>query len=397
MAGLIIDAACCVGCRRCVRACATGGIVVEGRLARATDGCVLCGACVDACPVGAISIERDGAAVAAACSGIWVVAELDRAGLLAPVSLELTGRARELAQARGCQVTALVPAHAANLASAAARMLAQAGADEVVTCADARLAEPDAGVAARWVAALARDRAPEAVLVGATAWGRVLAPAIAVELRSGLTADCTMLDIDAVTGLLQQTRPAFGGNLMATIACPVARPQMATVRPGIFPVPDLDPARVARVDDVPLPTDAAPRVRRLSIEDPPAGPRIQDAEVLVVVGRGIGARKNLAVFERLAELLGAGLGCTRPLVEAGWLEYPHQVGQTGVAVAPRLLVSFGVSGAIQHLAGIAGAGTVVSVNEDPDAPIFGSSTYRVVGDAVEVASAIVAQLEASGA
>ena len=272
---------------------------------------------------------------------------------------------------------------------------------EVIHTVDERLAYADAEVFAQWICELAEERRPEAMLFGATAFGRELAPRVAVRLQTGLTADCTALDIDPKTGALLQTRPAFGGNLMATIECPAHRPQMATVRPGVFAAPERVTAGAGACVDLaagiitqaPLAPEVAPRVAVLGIE-PVTGGSIAQAERLVVVGRGIGSKKNLPLMERLAELLHAELGCTRPLVEAGWLDYAHQVGQTGAAVAPKLLVSIGVSGAIQHLAGIGGAETVVAINEDAAAPIFGVADYAVVGDAVEVATELIAQLEA---
>ena len=217
---------------------------------------------------------------------------------------------------------------------------------------------------------------------------------MAVRLQTGLTADCTVLSMDTETGLLQQTRPAFGGNLMATIICPNHRPQMATVRPGIFGAPEFDYSRSGTITQVSLADDVKARVE-ISIPAEEWGQQasIADAERLVVVGRGIGSKKNLPLMRKLAEVLGAELGCTRPVVEAGWLEYRHQVGQTGVSVSPKLLVSIGVSGAIQHLAGIGGAECIIAVNEDPDAPIFGAAQYKVVGDAVEVVEELLAQLE----
>lgn len=405
MSGLVIDEARCVGCGRCVRACASGGIVVEGRLARPTDACVLCGACVDACPVDAISIERATAADAVdvtAYHDVWVVAStaLGAMDAAAPVALdqvtfELLGRARALAQARACRVVAVLGCGAdADAAERAARELIAAGADEVLLCCDDRLGVLDAGVHAAWLADLARARRPEIILMGATAFGRELAPMVAVRLRTGLTADCTVLEIDVETGLLQQTRPAFGGNLMATIVCPAHRPQMATVRPGVFAPAPRDERRWGVVTRVALDPSVTTRRRVLAFEPTDAAGSIASAERLVVVGRGIGSKKNLPLMRRFAELIGAGLGCTRPLVEAGWLTYPHQVGQTGVAVAPKLLVSVGVSGAIQHVAGMGGAETVVAINEDAQAPIFGVSTYAVVGDAIEVVGELVRKLEA---
>ena len=378
MSGLIIDSEACIGCGRCVRACASGGIVVEGerpnRCARVTDGCILCGGCVDACPVNAISIERDEAAGAVdldAYRDIWVFVQTDEHDTVTPVAYELMGKGRELADARGCRLVALVGMGPEGSLGDLEHLVC-AGADEVLVCRDERLRQNDAEVYARLICDLVAERKPEAILYGATAFGRELAPGVAVRLQTGLTADCTVLSMDAEAGLLQQTRPAFGGNLMATIVCPNHRPQMATVRPGIFK---------ARVE--------------ISIPAEEWGQQasIADAERLVVVGRGIGSKKNLPLMRRLAEALGAELGCTRPVVEAGWLEYRHQIGQTGVSVSPKLLVSIGVSGAIQHLAGIGGAECIIAINEDPDAPIFGAAQYKVVGDAVEVVEELLAQLE----
>ena len=354
MSGLVIDSEACIGCGRCVRACASGGIVVEGerpnRCARVTEGCILCGSCVDACPVKAISIERDAAANAsdlAAYQDIWVFAQTDEHDVVVPVAYELMGKGRELADARGCRLVALV-GMTPDGPLAAAEQLVFAGADEVMICRDERLRQNDAEVYARLICDLVAEHKPEAILYGATAFGRELAPGVAVRLQTGLTADCTVLSMDTETGLLQQTRPAFGGNLMATIVCPNHRPQMATVRPGVFKAP-------------------APSYER-------SGKIVQ-----VQLAEGVEARVEIAI--------------SAAVVEAGWLEYRHQVGQTGVSVAPKLLVSVGVSGAIQHLAGIGGAECIIAINEDPDAPIFGAAQYKVVGDAVEVVEELLAQLE----
>lgn len=400
MSGLLIDAETCVGCGRCVRACASGGIVVTGerpnRCAHVTDSCILCGSCMDACPVGALSIERDEAQVDIDLSSyrdIWVFAQTDSTGAVLPVAFELLGRARELAAQRDCLVVAIV-GEVSDAGDAAANALVARGADEVLRCRDDRLAANDSSVFAHWICGLACEYRPEVILYGATDFGRELAPSIAVRLQTGLTADCTVLEMDEETGLLHQTRPAFGGNLMATIMCPAHRPQMATVRPGIFCAPQADANRTGRVTDVEL--DASVCSRTHILEHIPADSQasIAEAKRLLVLGRGIGSKKNLPVMRHLAELLGAEIGCTRPLVEAGWFEYRHQVGQTGVSVAPELLISMGVSGAIQHLAGISGAQTVIAVNEDADAPIFNAAQYAVVGDCVEVAQRLINELEA---
>ena len=400
MSGLVVDRDLCIGCGRCVHACGSAGIelVWEGprKFAQPNDACILCASCVDACPVDAISIERDQATGAAddlsAYHDIWVFSQVDGAGAVMPVAFELIGRARELAAARGCRVVALLGEGADAPRDGAAKLIA-AGADEVLRCRDERLAGADSEAFAAWICGLAETRRPEAILYGATAFGRELAPAVAVRLQTGLTADCTVLDVDAETGLLLQTRPAFGGNLMATIECPAHRPQMATVRPGVFAAPAGDPGCAGTVTDVPAGVLPPARVHVLGVDASGSADSITDADVLVVVGRGIGSKKNLPLMQRLADLLGGKLGCTRPLVEAGWLESWHQVGQTGVSVAPRLLVSVGVSGAIQHLAGIGGAQTVVAINEDPAAPIFGAASYRVEGDCIEIVREIISRLE----
>jgi len=426
VSGLVINNELCRGCGICVRSCASGGVVMEGtgraRKARATDACVFCGSCVGACPFGAISIEKDEAPEQAPCADVWVFVQVND-GAIAPVSLELLGKGRELANARGCKLVAVV-GEAADTPCACNEKRAGAlatepsgeeleaagsvgnwrcyeqvvpyGVDQVLFCLGNRLAEPSCEAFAALLCDLARERRPEIVLFGATNFGRELAPTVAARLGTGLTADCTVLSIDEESGLLHQTRPAFGGNLMATIMCPNHRPQMATVRGGVFAMPE--PAFVREVELVPVELDPAvqPRVRVLETVRDAGGDSIADAEVLVVVGRGIGSQKNLPLVRRLAELLGAKLGCSRPLVETGWLEYKHQVGQTGVSVAPKLLVSVGVSGAIQHLAGIGGAQTLVAINSDAEAPIFGVSQYSVVGDCVEVVREWVAALEAEG-
>lgn len=397
MTGLVIDAQKCRGCGRCVRACANGALEMVDRVARVGDACILCGLCVDSCRFDAIELVREERAQSPLDDyrGVWVFAQT-QGGAALPVARELLGQARKLADARGCEVTAVLAcdaAHADALDAQAAALVA-AGADRVLACADAALADDACEAYAAWLCALIEERKPEIVLFGATVFGREVAPCVAARVRTGLTADCTELAIDAQTGLLQQTRPTFGGNLMATIVCPRHRPQMATVRPGVLAAPTPDEGRAGTVERVAGPQGTHPHVRVVERLAAAQDDSVADSELLVVVGRGIGAKKNLALARRLAELLGADLGCSRPLVEQGWLEYPHQVGQTGVSVSPRLLVSVGVSGAIQHLAGIGGAECVVAINSDPEAPIHSAATYSVVGDCVEVLKELIARLEA---
>ena len=332
-------------------------------------------------------------------NNIFVYIE-NEGGKAAEVCLELMTKGRELATTLGVKLEAVVLGE--NLAGIE-HELAKYGADTVWIADDKVFAPfrtlPHTAV----MCGLIEQEKPQIVLFGATCNGRDFAPRVSSALYSGLTADCTQLVIgdhkDAKSGreykdLLYQIRPAFGGNLMATIICPNHRPQMATVRPGIFKAPEFDYSRSGTITQVVLADDVKARVE-ISIPAEEWGQQasIADAERLVVVGRGIGSKKNLPLMRKLADALGAELGCTRPIVEAGWLEYRHQIGQTGVSVSPKLLVSIGVSGAIQHLAGIGGAECIVAINEDPDAPIFGAAQYKVVGDAVEIVEELLAQLE----
>lgn len=383
---LLLDTARCVGCGLCVRACAYGALEKTGNgIAIDHEKCVLCASCVQSCPKNALSIERNGSAKADEAAGVWVFAE--RADTLLPVALELTGRARQLADKRGAYVTALLPCGTQEDADA----LIAAGADRIISCPSTYLQTRLDAPYTDWIAGLAKEQKPEILLFGATGFGRSLAPRVAARLGAGLTADCTGLDIDPETGLLLQTRPAFGGNLMATIMSPHHRPQMATVRPGVMPAPVPDAGRRGSVEQSSGP-DSAGLVELLERQAKKAQDGIAQADVIVSAGRGIGPRKNLSLIQQLADRLGAQVGVTRPLVDMGWMGREHQIGQTGTAVAPRLLIAFGVSGAIQHLAGMGGAQTVVAVNTDPDAAIFSAADYRVVADAEEVLQALLQKL-----
>lgn len=392
MPKLTIDPARCIGCGRCVGACPSGALrvltppIVEKRLAIVNEAaCTLCGLCASSCAPRAITISRDEKTTdTVPAADIWVFAQQDN-GIVLPVAFELLGKGRELADARSCRLVALLLGR--DVKSGTQELIA-AGADEVLLCEGSTLEHPLDAPYADVICRMAAARHPEILLFGATAFGRSLAPRVAARLGAGLTADCTGLAIDPSTGLLRQTRPAFGGNLMATIITERHRPQMATVRPGVMPPREPDRNRTGVMSPQPPPA-ADDRVRLIRTERLAARESIADAEIIISAGRGIGSAKNLALVERLAGLLGGQMGVSRPLVDMGWAEYPHQVGQTGLSVAPRLLIAFGVSGAVQHLAGIGGASTVVAVNTDPDAPIFSVADYRVIGDCIAVLKELI--------
>ena len=389
--GIEIKKDLCVGCGACVGSCGNGALEIGGDgYAVVNDNCVMCGMCVDACPMGAISLEKeDNGNDITAYHGIWVFAQQSE-GTILPVAYELLGKGRELADQLGEELTAVIFGHELkNLES-----LIHAGADKVLVADDPKLGFAMDLPYAELLTKLIRERKPTIVLYGATAFGRSMAPRVAATVRTGLTADCTILAIDPETKLLQQTRPAFGGNLMATIKCPNTRPQMATVRPGVMPAMAPDTSRKGEIEYLKDLNIADTAVKLLNTIYEITSDKITDYDLLVVAGKGIGAKKNMKLVKRLAELLGGNYGVSRPLIDGGWAEYKHQVGQTGCSVAPKILISLGVSGAIQHLAGIGGADTIIAVNTDPEAPIFNVAKYAVVGDCIEFMQTMIAKLEA---
>ena len=224
---------------------------------------------------------------------------------------------------------------------------------------------------------------PSVMLIGATNNGRDIGPRISCRLGTGLTADCTALDIDDETGNMAWTRPAFGGNLMATIMCPDHRPQLGTVRPGVF-----KKSEPGEVKDIPVIkekveiTDAEKRVELLEVINEMAGELVdlENAEIIVSGGRGVGGPEGFAPVRELAEVLGATVGASRAAVDAGWIPHAHQVGQTGKTVGPKIYIACGISGAIQHLAGMSSSDVIIAINKDPDAPIFNVADYGLVGD-----------------
>lgn len=325
--------------------------------------------------------------------GVWVFLEVDR-GAIARVSLELLGAARRLADALGTQVSGVLLGHGTgHLADGAFAY----GADQVYVFdapiyADYRT-EPymDAFVH------LAREKKPEIILLGATTTGRDLASAVATELLTGLTADCTELDIDKDKRLLLATRPALGGNIMATIVCDQHRPQMATVRPRVLPMPAPDPNRrgqVVHLDYVSSPSTAITEVLKV-VRDSGEDVNLEEAPVIVAGGRGMGNAKNFELLRELADVLGGEVGASRSVVDAGWISAAHQVGQTGLTVRPKVYFAVGISGAIQHVAGMQGSDIIVAINKDPQAPIFKIATYGIVGDALQVVPALTRAFRAA--
>lgn len=322
-------------------------------------------------------------------SGVLVVGEQHGETLL-DVTLELASTAIALnVELKEQCVGAIV---GKNICSAAEKF-AQAGLDKIFAIETQNLVTDEE--CADEIARLIEELAPSIVLFGATAFGRSLAPRVAAKMHTGLTADCTVLEIDEQTHLLRQTRPAFGGNLMATIVCPKCRPQMATVRPGVMKKNEMLLQKEAQKCPIiyrkPLQND---KIYPQILEELRAkgGEKLSDYSIIIGVGRGIGSKKNLQHAREIAEKIGAKIACTRPLVDAGWGEYEMQVGQTGQTIAPKIYIACGISGAIQHLAGVCAAETIIAINTDKDAPIFGMATYGIVGDCVECLVKLCAML-----
>lgn len=320
---------------------------------------------------------------------VWVFAEQEGV-TVSPVVFELLGQGRTLAEVIDGRLTAVLLGHQVRMVVAT---LFSRGADKVIVIDDPILADYRTYPYSAGMAKLVRAYEPDILLLGATTLGRDLAAAVAAAVETGLTADCTELTIDAETGLLAQTRPAYGGNVMATIFCREGRPQMATVRPRVFKMPPPDLGRRGEVieetlditeDEVPTKVIGfIPRERQEEVE-------IEAADVLVAGGRGLGSAQNFALLHELAEALGGEVAASRPAVEMGWATPSRQVGQTGKTVRPRLFVAVGISGAVQHTAGMARSDFIIAINSDPEAPIFEVADVGLVGDLFKLVPAITA-------
>ncbi|MBU0926540.1 MAG: electron transfer flavoprotein subunit alpha/FixB family protein [Spirochaetes bacterium] len=311
---------------------------------------------------------------------VWTIAE-QRDGALKDVSFELLARGRRLADKLGTGLASVVIGD--GVSREAMTELVERGADAVYSVQDPRLAHFVCEPYSNALSGLVSAYSPSVVLAAATSSGRTLMPHLAVRVRAGLTADCTELDIEEGTGLLLQTRPAIGGNIMATIKTPDRRPQMATVRPrSSRPLPR-DPARRGIIVDVPVADSVMDgRVRVLGYrKDADGSGCVEEAGIVVAGGKGLKKAENLALVRGLAEDLGGVVGASREAVDRGWIGYPHQIGLSGKTVSPRLYVGIGISGAIQHLAGIKTSEVIVSVNPDPDANLHKLADYAVVADA----------------
>ena len=391
MALLDIDRDQCTGCEACIAVCPFGALSMDSEgIAVVDEQCNGCAACLDVCPVDALSLPEvaEPAADLSEYKGVWIWVEQFE-GEAGGISWEMAGKGRELAGQLDTDLTACVLGH--DVDAIAGQAIAY-GADRVILVDDPTLAQYRTEPYSAVVVKLVQEYKPEIVLLGASARGRDLAGAVATEIFTGLTADCTGLEIDVDAGLLRQTRPAFGGNIMATIICPNHRPQMSTVRHRVFEMPAPDESRtgqIVRAGAILGEEEIASKVIDFIKEEGEVN--LADASIIVSGGRGVGGPEGFAPVRELAEALGGALGASRAAVDAGWIPYAHQVGQTGRTVRPDLYIACGISGAIQHLAGMQTSQVIVAINKDPEAPIFKVASYGIVGDLLQIVPALTEQ------
>lgn len=375
-----------------IRLCPFSAISYNGRTLEISSACKMCRMCVRKGPAGAVEYVEGPAAPAvdkAAWNGIAVFADCAD-GQIHPVTFELLGKAQELAKVTGHPVYALlICSDAGDLP----RQLLAYGASRVYVYDDPMFRHFSISTYANAFEDFIRQVRPSSVLVGATNIGRSLAPRVACRFRTGLTADCTVLEMKENTDLVQ-IRPAFGGNIMAQIVTPRTRPQFCTVRYKVFSAPQPSAAPSGTVQPMPVsPAWEDTRVTVQNVHKKPAETDISEADMIVAVGRGLKSPEDLALVQELADLLGAQLACTRPLVENGWLDASHQIGLSGKTVKPKLILTFGISGAVQFAAGMKGSDCIIAVNTDPQAPIFDTAHYCVVGDLYEVIRTLIERIK----
>jgi electron transfer flavoprotein alpha subunit len=381
MARLLIDEETCTGCGVCVDECPYGALEMKGDVVTVNEKCTFCGACIDVCPVEALSLEKEEKEAEGVdineYKDVWVFIE-HKGGRIANVSLELLGEGKKLANALGCKLCGMLMGDGVDHC---AQEAIKYGADIVYLTESPVLNEYRTDSYAAGAVHLIKKFKPDIVIFGATTQGRDFAGTVATTIYTGLTADCTGLDIDPETKLLRQTRPAFGGNIMATILCQRHRPQMATVRPKVFAMPERDDSRTGEIvrEQLPMSEDQV-RTKILDFAQVAETVNLVDAEIIVSGGRGLGGSENFAIIRELAELLGGAVGASRAAVDAGWIPYEHQVGQTGRTVRPKIYIACGISGSIQHQAGMKTSEIIVAINKDPEAPIFKIATYGIVAD-----------------
>lgn len=323
---------------------------------------------------------------------LWVFVETNEDGSAKNVGIELLTPGRKMADKQGGNLVAVV---IGNHADNAVLDACTHGADKVIVVDGPEYQHYTTDAYTIALVSLVEKYGPASMLIGATNNGRDLGPRVSCRLKTGLTADCTGLDVDEETGNVEWTRPAFGGNLMATILCPDRRPQIGTVRPGVFKKsePAESKAKIIREDIYVAKEQIRTQVVEIIKEMGSENVDLESAEIIIAGGRGVGSPAGFKPLQELAEILGATVGASRAAVDAGWISHSHQVGQTGKTVGPRLYIACGISGAIQHIAGMSSSDCIVAINKDPDAPIFDVADYGVVGNLFEVLPVLAEEMK----
>ncbi len=382
----------CTGCETCVSVCPFAAIEMRDGKAFITEACQLCRSCLTVCPSGAIVEIKDKEELKGSnvkeFKGVWVFAE-QRKGQLATVAYELLGAGRQLANKLNTELSAVL----FGASKKDAEELIKWGADKVYHAASTVFEKFNDEPYANLLADLIKKYKPEIVLAGATPIGRSFIPRVAAKLKTGLTADCTSLEIDKGTRNLIQIRPAFGGNIMAAILCPNYRPQMATVRPRVMKKGEYNPDKKGEI--ISVSTDNL-KCRTKVVETVKEGTEstvnLQEADIIVTGGRGLGNAKGFEMLFELAEALEGTVGASRAAVDEGWIQYKHQVGQTGKTVCPKIYIACGVSGAVQHIVGMQSSDIIIAINKNPEAPIFNVATYGIVGDLNEIVPMLIKKI-----